>query len=181
MVQNLDSLVRRALLGGFFVLTSYAAFAPTSDALAQDGFPRAAYATANPTVRPVADIRYTTPQYQAPQYKADYVWGHRQYTPRFDRWHYVKQAVICLHNTPLLADMPKLGRYHVLYPAYPRTPVAKAAKVKGKAAQENPTHGNNVPGVVSLRSYGATPVNYSPGEFANPNPVQFPEISRPQR
>ena len=186
MVQNLDSLVRRALLGGFFVLTSYAAFAPTSHALAQDGFPRTAYATANPTVGRVADIRYETPQYetpqyQTPQYRADYVWGHRRHSPKFDRWFYVKQAVICLHNTPLLADMPKLGHYHVLYPAYPRTPVATAVRVKGKAAQEKAAHGNTVPGVVSLRSSGATPVNYNPGEFTNPNRVQFPENSRPQR
>jgi hypothetical protein len=193
MVQNLDSLVRRALLGGFFVLSSYAAFAPASQAVAQDRVARTAYTTASP----VADIRYATPQYQVPQYRADYVWGHRQHTPRFNRWHYVKQAVICLHNRcPLLADMPKFGHYHVLYPAYPRTPVAKAVRVKGKAAQEkaayrNASQGiaaqgiaalrNNVPGVVSLRSSGATPVNYSPGEFANPNPVQFPESLHPEQ
>jgi hypothetical protein len=186
MVQNLDSLVRRALLGGFFVLSAYTVFAPANNAVAQDRVPRTAYATTNRTARPVIDFRYETPQYQTPQYRTDYVWGHRQYSPRFDRWYYVKQAVICLHNTPLLADMPKIGKYHVLYPAYPRPRVANAVRVPGIAArknptQRNPTQRNNVPGVVSLRSNGATPVNYNPGEFANPNRVQFPENLRPQR
>ena len=190
MVQNLDSLVRRALLGGFFVLSSYGAFAPTSQAVAQDGFRRTAYATnpatANPAVRQVAGYRYETPQYQVPQYQTpqyrpEYVWGHRRHSPGFDRWFYVKQAIVCLHNTPLLADMPKVGHYHVLYPAYPRTPVATAVRVKGRAAQEKSAQGNYVPGVVSLRSSGATPVNYNPRGFTNPNRVQFPGNLRPQR
>jgi hypothetical protein len=144
MVQNLDSLMRRALLGGFFVLCSYSAFAPTSRAVAQDRVTNADYATnpaaAHPTVRQVAGYRY-----EVPQQRVQYFWGHRRSEPVFDRWYYVKQAVICLHSTPLLADMPKIGHYHVLYPAYPRNAEARAVRVKSPQQ-------NSVPGVVSLRS-----------------------------
>jgi hypothetical protein len=147
MVQNLDSLMRRALLGGFFVLCSYSAFAPTSHAVAQERISNAAYATspeaANPSVRQVAGFRYAVPQY-----RVSHLWGHHRRAPGFDRWYYWKQAVICLHNSPpLMTQIPRIGRYHVLYPMYPPNREARAVRVKA-------SRGNSVPGVVSLRSHG---------------------------
>ena len=120
MVQNIDSLVRRALLGSFLVFCSYSTFAPTSRAVAEDEIT----GTTNPTSPETADraARQIVVGFQpaVPQYEVDYSCGFESCGPVFDRWFYVKRALKRLQeHSPLVTDVPLMGDYHILYSANP--------------------------------------------------------------
>ena len=172
MVENFDMPAKRVLLSSFLVFCSYSLFAPTSRAIAEDEIPRAANATspaaADPAVRQI--VRGFQPL--VPWYRVDYSHGFDGHGPAFDRWFYVKKAIVRLHSNPLLREIPRIGHYHVLYPAYPRYRDASVGRVD--AAQ-----GYGIPGAVPLhsnakRQYNFTSqYNYSHRVLAKPDHFSF--------
>lgn len=166
MVENLDLLAKRVLLSCFLVFCSYSPFAATSRAIAEDAIPRATNATspkaADPAVREI--VRGFRPV--IPWYGVAYSHGIDARRPAFDRWLYVKRAIVCLHSNPLLSEIPRLGHYHVLYPAYPRNRDARVGRVGA-------SQGNGVSGTVPLPPDVTNQYDYSHRVLARPDHFHF--------